>query len=139
MASWGLFFSRTRSVIVVAGFEIKIDSQLMSKYSLFLWVMSNYCLGPCLFCSELQTTLQIHMMEEKRRNYLKLKESRERKPSFKSVEQVNRERLDGKWSTAKIREELCLIHEAYQFFRIKYRKRYGDCIPHPSMFLKDNK
>ena len=79
------------------------------------------------------------MMEEKRRNYLKLKESRDKKLKFKSVEQANREKLDGKWSTAKIREELCLIHEAYQFFRIKYRKRYGDCIPHPSMFLKDNK
>ena len=77
-------------------------------------------------------------MEEKRRNYLKLKESRDKK-NFKSIEQVNREKLDGKWSTGRIREELCLIHEAYQFFRIKYKKRYGDSIPYPSMFLKDNK
>ena len=71
------------------------------------------------------------MMEEKRKNYLKLKESRDKK--------TDREKLDGKWSSGKIREELCLIHEAYQFFRIKYKKRYGDCIPYPSMFLKDNK
>ena len=69
------------------------------------------------------------MMEEKRKNYLKLKESRDKK--------ADREKLDGKWNSGKIREELCLIHEAYQFFRIKYKKRYGDCIPHPSMFLKD--
>ena len=71
------------------------------------------------------------MMEEKRKNYLKLKESRDKK--------ADREKLDGKWNSGKIREELCLIHEAYQFFRIKYKKRYGDCIPHPSMFLKDTK
>ena len=77
------------------------------------------------------------MMEEKRKNYLKLKEAREKKTNFKSVDQADREKQDGKWSSGKIREELCLIHEAYQFFRIKYRTRYGDCIPHPSMFLKD--
>ena len=79
------------------------------------------------------------MMEEKRKNYLKLKESRDKKANFRSVEQAESERLDGKWSPGKIREELCLIHEAYQFFRMKYKKRYGEYIPHPSMFLKDNK
>ena len=60
----------------------------------------------------------------------------ERKGKFKSPEQQGRERSEAKWSTGKVREELCLIHEAYQFLRLKYKKRYGTCIPAPSKFLK---
>ena len=75
-------------------------------------------------------------MEEKRKNYLKLEEANTKRQNFKSPEQLEREKQYSKWNTGKIREELCLIHEAYQFFRIKYRKRYGDCIPHPNRFLK---
>ena len=78
-------------------------------------------------------------MEEKRKNYLKLEESKKKKQIFKSSEQLEKEKQDGRWNTGKIREELCLIHEAYQFFRIKYKKRYENYIPSPSMLLKENK
>ena len=34
----------------------------------------------------------------------------------------------------QVREDLCLAHEAYQFFRNKYRKRYGIVNPSPNVF-----
>ena len=38
----------------------------------------------------------------------------------------------------KVREDLCLAHEAYQFFRSKYRNRYGDNYPpYPDVFKKE--
>ena len=60
----------------------------------------------------------------------------EKRGKFKSTEQLDKEKMDAKWNTAKVREEMCLIHEAYQFFRMKYKNRYGDSIPSPNNFLK---
>ena len=66
-----------------------------------------------------------------------------------SPEQLEKERNDSKWETSKVRrncrlrphlmcqvrEELCLVHEAYQFFRNKYKARYGNHNPpHPDLF-----
>ena len=34
----------------------------------------------------------------------------------------------------EVREEICLAHEAYQFFRYKYKKRYGEYVPGPNKF-----
>ena len=72
-------------------------------------------------------------MEEKRRVFLKLEESRALGKAKMKTDQQGR---DSKWSTGKVREELCLIHEAYQFFRLKYKKRYGACNPYPNKFSK---
>ena len=84
-----------------------------------------------------KTSQQIHDMEEKRRVYIKLEEARaEKKSKYKSTDQMEREKQDMKWNSSKVREELCLIHEAYQFFRQKYKKRYGNCIPSPNKFMK---
>ena len=83
-----------------------------------------------------QTTEQIHEMEEKRRVFLKLEESRSEKRGRVKTEQPGREKSESKWSTGRVREELCLIHEAYQFFRLKYKKRYGACNPYPNKFSK---
>ena len=85
-----------------------------------------------------QTTQQIHGLEEKRRNFMRLGEGSkvEKRGKFKSTEQLDKEKMDAKWNTAKVREEMCLIHEAYQFFRMKYKNRYGDSIPSPNNFLK---
>ena len=90
----------------------------------------------CNFVLSIQTTKQIHEMEEKRRVFLKLEESRAEKRGRVKTEQQSREKAESKWSTGKVREELCLIHEAYQFFRLKYKKRYGACNPPPNTFAK---
>ena len=34
----------------------------------------------------------------------------------------------------EVREEICLAHEAYQFFRYKYKKKYGEYVPGPNKF-----
>ena len=34
----------------------------------------------------------------------------------------------------EVREQICLAHEAYQFFRYKYKKKYGDFVPGPNAF-----
>ena len=52
----------------------------------------------------------------------------------KSADQLEREKNDVKWETSKVREDLCLAHEAYQFFRNKYKKRYGTMTPPPDVF-----
>ena len=88
------------------------------------------------FVCSIQTTKQIHEMEERRRVFLKLEESRAEKRGRAKTEQQSREKAESKWSTGKVREELCLIHEAYQFFRLKYKKRYGACNPPPNTFAK---
>ena len=44
--------------------------------------------------------------------------------------------MERKCLFAQVREDLCLAHEAYQFFRIKYSKRYGDVNPTPDVFEK---
>jgi hypothetical protein len=35
----------------------------------------------------------------------------------------------------QVHDDLCLAQEAYQFFRSKYKKRYGDYVPPPTTFL----
>ena len=84
----------------------------------------------------IQTSQQIHDLEEKRICFIKLEETKSKEKKFKSTSELEREKSDSKWCTSKIREELCLIHEAYQFFRLKYKKRYGTCIPSPNKFMK---
>ena len=77
--------------------------------------------------------------------------------TLKSSDQLEKEKNNSKWETSKVckitfnewkhamepkclfaqvREDLCLAHEAYQFFRIKYSKRYGDVNPTPDVFEK---
>ena len=90
----------------------------------------------CIKILSMQTTQQIHEMEEKRRVFLKMEESRAERRGRVKTEQPGREKSESKWSTGKVREELCLIHEAYQFFRLKYKKRYGTCNPSPTTFSK---
>ena len=89
----------------------------------------------CFIQPLLQTSQQIHDMEEKRRCFIKFEEIKSKDKKFKSTEQLERE-TTSKWCTSKVREELCLIHEAYQFFRLKYKNRYGTCIPSPNKFMK---
>ena len=39
----------------------------------------------------------------------------------------------------QVREDLCLAQEAYQFFRYKYKNRYGeDGPPYPDVFKKES-
>ena len=75
-------------------------------------------------------------MEEKRRAFIKQEEAKAERKGFKASSQLDKDRQDAKWNSSKIREELCLIHEAYQFFRYKYKKRYGTNIPSPNKFMK---
>ena len=85
-----------------------------------------------------RTAEQIHGLEEKRRLFLKLDESKadNKKSLKKSTNKLDQEKQDARWNSSKVREELCLTHEAYQFFRNKYKKRYGSHTPSPNKFLK---
>ena len=81
-----------------------------------------------------KTAQQIHDMEEKRRAFIKQEEIKAERKNNKASNKA--EKLDCKWNSSKIREELCLIHEADQFFRLKYKRRYGEKIPKPNKVLK---
>ena len=50
-----------------------------------------------------QTADQIHDMEEKRKNFLKMTGKEEKKKTFKSADQLEREKQDQKWNTAKVK------------------------------------
>ena len=42
---------------------------------------------------------------------------------FVSFEDLQNLEQVQKWTTSKIREDLCLVHEAYQYFRHKYKNK----------------
>ena len=54
-----------------------------------------------------QTADQIHDMEEKRKNFLKMTGKEEKKKTFKSADQLEREKQDQKWNTAKVKTWGC--------------------------------
>ena len=54
----------------------------------------------------------------------------------RTQEQIDKERMDARWKFGKVREEMCLVHEAFQFFRQKFRTKYGNYNPGPNVFLR---
>jgi len=77
----------------------------------------------------------IHHIEERREANLRLRGRKKAAGrSFKTPEMVEKEKEDAKWATAKVKEELRLVHEAYQFFRFRNKTRYGDFLPSPTQF-----
>ena len=85
-------------------------------------------------------------MERNREAHVKLVEKQKRpgKRSYRSQEAIEQERSLAKWTSTKVgggwppsqcREELCMIQEAYQFFRQKYSSRYDAANPTPTKFL----
>ena len=80
----------------------------------------------------------IHVYEKKRTDYIKLMEKRERglERPRRTQEQIDKDKMDARWRFGKVREEMCLVHEAFQFFRLKFRSKYGDYNPKPNYFLK---
>ena len=81
----------------------------------------------------------MHEIEKKRIDYIRLmekKESGEVDKMRRTKEQVDKEKVDARWKFGKVREEMCLVHEAFQFFRQKFRNKYGEYNPNPSLFLQ---
>ena len=81
----------------------------------------------------------MHDYEKKRNDYIRLMEKKEKGEvdrKRRTQEQIDKERMDARWKFGKVREEMCLVHEAFQFFRQKFRTKYGNYNPGPNVFLR---
>ena len=80
----------------------------------------------------------IHDIEKKRIDHIKLMEKKERGEvdrRRRTQEQIDKDKVDARWKYGKVREEMCQVHEAFQFFRQKFRNKYGEYNPKPNLFL----
>ena len=81
----------------------------------------------------------MHNYEKKRNDHIKLMEKREKgevERRRRTQEQIDKDKMDARWKFGKVREEMCLVHEAFQFFRKKFRSKYGEYNPEPNLFLQ---
>ena len=82
----------------------------------------------------------IHDLEMRRDSFIKLEnEGKRGTKGFVTFEDLQNLEQVQKWTTSKVREDLCMVHEAYQYFRHKYKKK-GLTFTHISnKFLYDSK
>ena len=81
----------------------------------------------------------IHDIEKHRVDHIKLMEKREKGEESrrrKTQEQIDKDKMDARWKYGKVREEMCQVHEAFQYFRQKFRSKYGEYNPEPNVFLQ---
>ena len=66
----------------------------------------------------------IHDLEMRRDSFIKLEnEGKRGAKSFVTFDDLQNLEQVQKWTTSKVREDLCMVHEAYQYFRHKYKKK----------------